>query len=261
MQTGAFTQYIDVAQVVLYLFWIFFAGLIYYLRREDKREGYPLESDRSGHVVVQGFPAVPAPKTFRLRDGTTRVAPNPANSGATPNLPAQPIGPWLGAPLEPTGNPMLDGVGPGAYANRPDIPDKTLEGANKIVPLRIAPECHLEPRDIELRGLEVRGADRATGGVVTDLWVDRSESIIRYLEVAVKGPAGTRKVLLPINFCAIDRWPRHVIDVKAVMGHHFADVPATKSEDAVTFLEEERIMAYYGGGLLYADSSRTEPLI
>ena len=34
------------AQVVLYAFWIFFAGLILYLRREDKREGYPLESDR-----------------------------------------------------------------------------------------------------------------------------------------------------------------------------------------------------------------------
>ena len=48
MPTGAITQYIDVAQVTLYAFWIFFALLIFYLRREDKREGYPLESDRSG---------------------------------------------------------------------------------------------------------------------------------------------------------------------------------------------------------------------
>lgn len=37
-------EYIDGAQIALYAFWIFFAGLIYYLRREDKREGYPLES-------------------------------------------------------------------------------------------------------------------------------------------------------------------------------------------------------------------------
>ena len=45
MIRGAVTGYIDVAQLVLYAFWIFFVGLIFYLRREDKREGYPLESD------------------------------------------------------------------------------------------------------------------------------------------------------------------------------------------------------------------------
>jgi photosynthetic reaction center H subunit len=59
------TRYIDVAQLVLYGFWIFFFGLIYYLRREDKREGYPLESDRR-NIKVQGWPAVPPSKT-RLR--------------------------------------------------------------------------------------------------------------------------------------------------------------------------------------------------
>ena len=40
---------IDLALIALYAFWIFFAGLIFYLRREDKREGYPLVSDR-GHA-------------------------------------------------------------------------------------------------------------------------------------------------------------------------------------------------------------------
>ena len=34
MQTGAITGYIDVAQIALYVFWVFFAGLIYYLQRE-----------------------------------------------------------------------------------------------------------------------------------------------------------------------------------------------------------------------------------
>ena len=29
MQTGAITSYIDVAQLALYAFWIFFAGLIF----------------------------------------------------------------------------------------------------------------------------------------------------------------------------------------------------------------------------------------
>ena len=69
--SAALTQYVDVAQVVLYAFWIFLAGVIIYLHREDKREGYPLESERSAHIVVQGWPAVPAPKTYLLADGST----------------------------------------------------------------------------------------------------------------------------------------------------------------------------------------------
>lgn len=56
------TGYIDFAQLALYAFWIFFAGLIYYLRREDKREGYPLETRRK--VRVQGWPPIPAEKYF-----------------------------------------------------------------------------------------------------------------------------------------------------------------------------------------------------
>jgi photosynthetic reaction center H subunit len=44
MQTvGVITGYVDLAQILLYVFWIFFAGLIYYLVREGHREGYPLE--------------------------------------------------------------------------------------------------------------------------------------------------------------------------------------------------------------------------
>lgn len=56
------TSYIDFAQILLYAFWIFFAGLIYYLRKEDKREGYPLDSSR--RIKVQGWPAMPAQKFF-----------------------------------------------------------------------------------------------------------------------------------------------------------------------------------------------------
>ena len=37
MGTGAITGYIDVAQVALYAFFTFFAILIFYLRREDRR--------------------------------------------------------------------------------------------------------------------------------------------------------------------------------------------------------------------------------
>src|SRR5262245_46464096 len=136
MGIGAFTRYIDLAQVVLYTFWIFFFGLIYYLRREDKREGYPLESDRSGNIRVQGFPPVPAPKIFQLRNGSTYQAPPGTRESRQIN--AQPAAPWPGAPLQPSGDPMADAVGPASWVEREDVPDLTAEGENKIVPLRVA---------------------------------------------------------------------------------------------------------------------------
>jgi photosynthetic reaction center H subunit len=63
MHTGAITDYMDVAQMTLYVFWLFFAALVIYLRREDKREGYPLESSRSRQIRIEGWPPLPKPKT------------------------------------------------------------------------------------------------------------------------------------------------------------------------------------------------------
>ena len=90
-------QYIDVAQLVLYVFWIFFAGLIYYLIRENHREGYPMDSDRG---VVGGWPPAPAPKTYRLADGREVMAPRqeappqPLNAERAYRSPAAPLEPW-----------------------------------------------------------------------------------------------------------------------------------------------------------------------
>jgi photosynthetic reaction center H subunit len=259
MGTGAITGYIDVAQLTLYLFWVFFAGLIYYLHQENKREGYPLESDRSGQVKVQGWPPMPTPKTYLLRDGSTRTAPKPFVTHQ--KLAATPLGPWPGAPLVPTGNPMLDGVGPGAYADRPDVADVTLEGEIKIVPLRAAPGFGVAHQDPDPRGLTVYGADGVAGGEIVDLWVDRSEMLFRYLEVNVPLDSSqglrSRNVLIPINFSKINA---KKVTVVSILGKHFAQVPATATADKVTLLEEEKIMAYYGGGTLYAEPSRQEPL-
>ena len=49
--------------------------------------------------------------------------------------------------------------------------------------------------------------------------------------------------------------------VKSILGHQFADVPGTRHEAQVTMLEEEKIMAYYGAGTLYATPQRQEPLL
>ena len=113
MSTGAITSSIDVAQLALYAFWIFFAGLIVYLHRENKREGYPLESVRSPTVKSEGFPSMPEPKTYRLANGQTVVAPHGRDSSPAP-IAAVPAGNFPGAPLQPIGNPFLDNVGPGS---------------------------------------------------------------------------------------------------------------------------------------------------
>ncbi|MBK8004548.1 MAG: hypothetical protein IPK12_11595 [Gemmatimonadetes bacterium] len=59
-------EHLDGAAITLYAFWIFFFGLVWWLRREDKREGYPLESERG---TTEGWPALPPKKTFIGHDG------------------------------------------------------------------------------------------------------------------------------------------------------------------------------------------------
>lgn len=254
MSTGAITQYIDVAQLVLYAFWIFFAGLIFYLHRENKREGYPLEAEGTRASLVQGFPAMPAPKTYHTRDGRTVTAPNPRRE--TAELAAQPWAGHLGSPIHPTGNPMLAGIGPGAYAQRPDVPDMTVDNTPRIVPLRVANDSSVARRGEDPRGLPVVGTDGVIGGTVKELWTDRAETLFRYLEVSL--PGGERTVMLPFNFARIGS--RRVV-VDSILGAQFADVPAIRNPDQITMLEEERVMAYYGAGTLYAKASRAEPLL
>jgi photosynthetic reaction center H subunit len=251
MGTGAITQYVDVAQLVLYLFWIFFAGLIYYLVRENHRDGYPVETARGRGIT--GWP-IPQPKTYKLAHGGEATFPNDKPERAS--LALEPTHGWAGSPLEPTGNPMLDGVGPGSWAERADVPDLTIEGNPKIVPLRVTPSYNVHQKDNDPRGLPVYGGDGVIAGTVRDLWVDQSEHLFRYLEVEVTG--GGRTVLVPMNFARIKR---DVVKVHAILAAHFAQVPGTKHPEQVTFLEEEKIMGYFGGGLLYAEPSRAEPLI
>jgi photosynthetic reaction center H subunit len=258
MQTGAITSYIDVAQVTLYAFWIFFAGLIFYLRQEDKREGYPLISDRSGQVEVVGFPPMPAAKTFRLAHGEERMAPRVE---APRELLAVPSGPWPGAPFVPTGNPLIDGVGPAAYALRADSPDQSIiDGKPKIVPLRADSDYMLASEDPDLIGWTVVAADGVVVGSVIDVWIDRAEMIVRYLEVALTAPLGARSVLLPAGFAMLAARD-HEVRVSAILGAQFADVPALQNADSVTLREEDRISGYYAGGYLYATPARAEPLL
>ncbi len=251
MGTGAITTNLDVAQLVLYAFWIFFAGLIYYLAKENHREGYPMDHDSGG--TIEGWPVPREPKIFKLSDGREVEVPN-ALSKQTLN--AQPINNWAGAPLEPTGNPLLAGVGPGARADRFDEPDLVFHGEPRIVPLRAVPAFGVEPYDTDPRGLPLVAADGQVAGTVNELWVDTSDMLFRYLEVTLSD--SDRKVLVPVPFTRISRT---AVKVQALYAHQFADIPTGRHGDTVTSLEEEKIMAYFGAGLLYADDKRADPVI
>ena len=253
MQTvGNITGYIDLAQIMLYVFWIFFAGLIWYLVMENHREGYPMESSSSGRAVVKGFP-IPEPKTFLLEGGKSVTVPNLTRKEPAYNAVA--TSPSSGSPIEPRGDAMTAAVGAGAYASREDVPERTSHGEPLIQPLRIAKDYTVAHQDVDPRGLPVMAGDGKQGGTVKDIWIDSAEMMFRYLEVEI---AGGRTVLLPTTFSLIRR---NQVEVHAVYARHFAAVPALKNPDQITKLEEEKISAYYGGGTLYADVHRSEPLI
>ncbi len=178
------------------------------------------------------------------------------------DLKAVPVDGFNGSPLVPTGNPMVDGVGPAAWADRADVPDLTAHGAVKIVPMRAVEGFSIAEGDPDPRGLPVHACDGVVAGTIADVWVDRSEPQVRYYEVQLS--AIDRRVLLPAGFV---QWPNfglwgndHVI-VKSITAAQFSDVPGIASDDRITLREEDRIMAYYASGHLYATPERSQPIL
>ena len=258
MQYGGITGYMDVAQLTLYAFWIFFAGLVFYLRTEDKREGFPMISEQTGKISVEGFPPIPRPKMFRQLHGVSQTAPRREDAEVVAAKPAEG---WPGAPLVPTGNPMLDGVGPAAWCLRADVPEVTFDDAlPKIVPLRVATNFFLAWEDPDPRGMAVVGTDRKVAGVVKDVWIDRSETIVRFYEAEIPTAAGPRAVLIPFGLAVVNGKTRQ-LRVRSLKADQFAAIPAVSNPDQVTLREEERIYGYFGGGNLYATPARAEPVI
>ncbi|MHA7901252.1 MAG: photosynthetic reaction center subunit H [Henriciella sp.] len=255
---GEYVAGIDLVDICLWAFTIFFFGLIFYLRREDRREGYPLESDTTGKEEPSGTFWMPPEKTFNLPHGrgTLTQAFGPRD---TRELAMKRTAVWPGAPLVPSGDPMQDGVGPASYAMREDVPDLTLEGKPRIAPYRDSPGFEVAKQDRDPRGLEVHCTDKQVGGTVVDLWVDRSEAIIRYLEVEVSNDGKDERVLVPMGFVKVVGGRRPKIEVEAVTADQLRAAPKTKEELSVTRREEDRICGYFGGGKLYATPDLIEP--
>jgi len=245
---------LDLASVALYLFWLFFAGLIYYLQTENMREGYPLEDEEGRPNAFPSLFPLPKPKTFKLPHGRGEVT-VPGKSNERTSLALRRTAVQDGFPLEPTGDPMRDGVGPASWANRRDVPELDGKGHAKIVPLSAA-ASFLVSAGRDPRGLPVQAGDHEIVGRISDMWIDEPEQLVRYLEVELDGNAGKRLIPLPLARIRKDR-----VFVHSIFGKHFPDVPVTRSRNQVTLLEEEKICAYFAGGKLYASDDRQNPLM
>ncbi|MCE0506238.1 MULTISPECIES: photosynthetic reaction center subunit H [unclassified Roseivivax] len=246
---------LDLASISLWLFFIFFVGLVIWIQRENQREGYPLVDEDGSPADAGGVFPMPADKTFVLPHGRgTYTVPSgqPADrddhhANMTRAFESG------GFPYDPTGNPFEQGIGPAAWANRRDEPELDGHGRPKIIPMKR--DGHfLVAAGNDPRGLPVRSGDGQVVGMVSDMWIDEPEQLVRYLEIELEGGGGTR--LLPMTLARI--WGNRV-DVKTLYAAQFPGVPTTKAPDVVTKLEEDKISAYYGGGVLYASQKRQDP--
>ncbi len=238
----------DLASLAIWLFWGFFALLVYYLQTENMREGYPLETEDGAPAPNQGPFPLPKPKTFLLPHGRGSVTvPNYEREAREVALARTAVS--EGFPHAPTGDPMVDGVGPASWAPRRDIPELDGHGHNKIVPMAVSGTFSVSAgRDP--RGLPVQAGDLEVVGTISDMWVDAPEQLVRYLQIDLNSGA---KRLVPMPMVKI--WQDRV-RINSLSSDLFDGVPATKSMTEVTLLEEDKISAYYAGGTLYAAAKR-----
>jgi len=257
---GAITQQIDAVEVLVIAFFVFLSGLIYYLRREDKREGYPLDDSGSRRGRIEGFPPAPPPKFFRLLEGGTTAMPH--EHPATP-IAAEPLGASPGAPLIPLGDTLRSELGPAAYPRRRNEPMFVL-GEPQLRPLAQAHGWKIADGDPDPRGMQVVDAERAEVGVVREIWIDRGAKILRYLEVSRESGASnpleterlaTDRALVPIYYADIDA-RRRVIRVRTLLAREFDDVPRPARSDQITAREEDHLNAFYAGATLYGGARR-----
>jgi len=157
----------------------------------------------------------------------------------------------------PTGDAMVDGVGPASWAPRRDVAELDAHGHAKIQPMSSLADFKISAgRDP--RGKPVVTGDGEVVGRVTDMWVDVPEQYVRYLTMDVN-PEGTGKIrMIPANFARIksDR-----VVIRSLHSHNIDGIPTIKGANEITLLEEEKIMAWFGGGTLYATPTRADPVL
>ena len=201
----------DVAEFCLIAFFLFFAGLIFYLRREDRREGYPLERRRHRTAGAAGWPVLhgqaqdlrPAPRSRHPHLSQSRQPRSAASRRASQRADgrrhrsSRPAILWSTA-SGPVPTPSARAI----PTRRSRVTPRSCRCGSPLISTSA-------PGDPDPRGMTMIGCDGKAAGIVSDVWVDRSEVLIRYLEVAVGGEAG-RKVVLPMTMVVVSGSKRTV---------------------------------------------------
>jgi photosynthetic reaction center H subunit len=257
MPLGSLTYHIDLAETALVVFFLAFLGAVWFLRRLDKLEGYPMKASPFDSQTSEGFPLPPDPQPYLLNEGGVTFAPH---HYPQPPTSVKPLYPFAGTPLVPVGNPLLTPLGPGAWVMRRDEPMLTEEGKLMLQPLRKLPEWSVEEGEADPRGMTVFDRRWIKVGVVHDIWVDRAIKIMRLLEVELRpglAPGDSGRVLVPIFHTEIQERAREV-RVTALRGHQFADTPMPAAPDRITAREEDRLNAYFAAGRFYRGTELTD---
>jgi photosynthetic reaction center H subunit len=166
-----------------------------------------------------------------------------------------------GNPFLPTGDLLQDGVGTASYALRADVPENAFfDGKPNIVPLRAAEGFTISADDDDPRGWEVLTAEREVVGTLVDLWVDRAEVILRYLEAEVTVDGVARRVVFPMGEGSFNSRLKQV-KVDSLFAAQFRAAPGLQHGETITLREEDRVSGYFAGGRLYAAPGRAEPIL
>lgn len=240
---------LDGAMICVILFALFFAGLVFHLRREDKREGYPATAaagSRRGGLARNILP-MPMDKTFRRPHG--RAPEETPRRGPRRKRIEEPEPRLIGRPTRPLLDGLAEGIGPAAWQDRHDEADLAVNGEPKIISMRRNPEYHVAPGDPDPRGWKVEGSDEKPAGEIVDLWFNRAEFFLRYLEVRPEG-APDRTVLLPVFFCNVKARERKVV-MRSMPAARIAEAPGRRRKDRITLLEEDKVNAFFAGGWFY----------
>ena len=156
----------DVAELAFLLFFGFFhrRWWLYLNKERPPRRGSVLEDEQE----PARFPRLAAclmatRKSCKLRNGRGTYVPERCSARDDINVAGVQGFRSAGAPWVPTGDPMKDGMGPAAWANRSKYPDLTFDGRPRIVPIAQSHELIIAPNDPQLIGWPVMAADKEDG--------------------------------------------------------------------------------------------------
>ena len=208
---------------------------IFYIQRENMREGYPMEDDDGiRHRPIRGPSLCPPTRRSILPHGrkVTLTVPSGQRRGSVRIMAMRRTSSENnGFPLEPTGDPMLDGIGVRqAWANRrEDAPELDGHGHPKIVPMSKKERLlTTQPWHRPARDAGCGGRRFEVVGKITDMWIDEPEQtgpLSRDLDLDAKvGVEGKR--LVPLTLARI--WGGKV-KINSIYGKHFATVPTIAS--------------------------------